>query len=948
MNFINMKRFLLTLAVLIPYILFAQTNINMPSGSNTASHTTCNARFYDTGGLNGNHGVNQNSSIKFTPATAGLAIRIQFNIFTVGEGAVMTLYDGPDNTYPVIAVYDEFINPSGLAIVAGPPPTNPDGSIYIEFTSGTMNEIGWQADVTCRAPCQSFNVQIDPLVTTKPLVEDIYMNVCRDSCITFGAEAVFLQNNINYTQTQNNTLFIWRFGFTQVDTQQVITRCFDQVRGWDYTLYAVDTMECFSNSMFKGRVRVSSNPIAATPPLPNACSGGQYDVYVGNDPQATIIVHSVGASISGELSEADTVFLPDGSNVCYHSDLLYDIFDPGQTLNNINHLLGIRMCLEHSYLGDISIRLTCPSGQTAILKEQFANVPPMPPGGVVDNSCSGQGGVTNLGCAPDPGTGSACYLVPGIGWDYEFRPGATGCFGTGGATVGYNYTDQCGTTWTGPSLLPSIPNTFTNTPTNPVFYGSFQNLNALLGCPLNGNWRITICDHWGIDNGYIFNWALSLDQSIIPGGWDYTVNVDTVIWHGNNITPTGRTSATIDLGSAGVNVYDVTVIDEYGCQFDTTFTIEVVQSPEPDINDGLDTARICAGEMVILNANYEDPDAQYWWNTGATTDEIIATVEGLYFIQITAMTQDQTLICTGADSIFVSVNYHPLPDFDVDNLGGCAPVKVQFENLTVEEEGTQFSYEWRLYNLDGQQMFFSNQKNPEFFIEEPGTYHVQLVGTTENGCVDSIIKWNYLEVYPQPIAEFSADPEVSLLSEQGGVVTFTNYCDSLKFANSPDAEWYWDFGDDVRESTSWNPVHTYQTWGDYIVTFDITTAHGCNGRIQHKVIIEEDLQFPNVITPNGDGINDVFAIKNLDPNIDPEDPDKYRTNTLQIFDRWGKKVYDVENYDTYMKGDQIYVGEKVFDANGLPDGQYRFAFIYKGRIKHVNYSGSLLIIRDKK
>ena len=63
------------------------------------------------------------------------------------------MYDDPvrwsDNTYPVIAVYDEFINPSGLAIVAGPPPTNPDGSIYIEFTSGTMNS-GWQADVTCR------------------------------------------------------------------------------------------------------------------------------------------------------------------------------------------------------------------------------------------------------------------------------------------------------------------------------------------------------------------------------------------------------------------------------------------------------------------------------------------------------------------------------------------------------------------------------------------------------------------------------------------------------------------------------------------------------------------------------------------------------------------------------------------------------------------------------
>ncbi|HPB58397.1 MAG TPA: gliding motility-associated C-terminal domain-containing protein, partial [Bacteroidales bacterium] len=126
------------------------------------------------------------------------------------------------------------------------------------------------------------------------------------------------------------------------------------------------------------------------------------------------------------------------------------------------------------------------------------------------------------------------------------------------------------------------------------------------------------------------------------------------------------------------------------------------------------------------------------------------------------------------------------------------------------------------------------------------------------------------------------------------------------------------------------------------------TAQGCNGRIQHQVIIEEDLQFPNVITPNGDGINDVFAIKNLNPDIDPEDPDEYRTNTLQIYDRWGKKVYDVENYDTYMKGDQIYVGTKVFDGSNLQDGQYYFAFIYKGRIKKVNYSGSLLILREKK
>ncbi len=940
-----MKKILFIVFSFVVFSTYAQI-VNMPSGSNTTVVTTCNATFYDTGGLNGNHGINQNSGIRFTPATPGMAVKLQFSIFTVGTGASMVIYDGPDATYNEIATYDEFISPSGIAIVSGPQPNNPDGSIYVQFTSGTGNEIGWAANVSCRAPCQSFNIQIDPAVTTKPIVEDIYMNVCKDSCVTFGAKAIFLQNNINYSQTQANTMFIWRFGFTQIDTAQVVTQCFDQVRGWDYTLYAVDTMACFPNTMFKGRIRVSDNPIVGAPSLPDACSGGTYDVYVGNDPQATVLVSSVGASIIGTITHADTVFLPDGNDVCYFSDILFDIFDPGQTLTNINHLLGVKMSLEHSYLGDLSIRLTCPSGQVALLKQQFAYVPPMPTGGIVSNACSAQGGVTNLGCAPDPGSANACYTVPGIGWDYEFRPGATGCFGTGGGTVGYNYNDQCGGNWDGPSLLPSIPNAFTNTPTTPVFYGSYQDLSALLGCPLNGNWRVTICDHWGADNGYIFNWSLSLDQSIIPGGWDYNVDIDTVIWHGADIVPTGKTSAYINLTTAGINNYTLTIVDEYGCEYDTTFTIEVVQSPIPNINDGLDTARICTGEIMILNANYQDPEAEYWWNTGATTDEIMTLVEGLYYVEVTATTVAGNLICTGNDSIYVSINPHPIPDFDVNKKESCAPLDLQFTNLTTPLD-IPLTYIWRIYNVAGQEVFTSDQINPNFFVEEPGSYSVQLIVSTENGCVDSVMRWNFFEVHPQPIAEFSFNPEISLLSETGGVINFTNYCDSIIFANNPNATWYWDYADGTRESVLWNPVHTYATWGDYDVEFNITTAFGCKSSIKHTVVIEEDLQFPNIITPNGDGFNDVFAVKNLNIDINPEDPDQYRANSLQIYDRWGKKVYDEENYDTYMKDEQIYVGSKVFDAHKLQDGQYYFSFNYKGKVKSVKYSGSLLIIRSK-
>jgi len=942
----KMKKVIFIIFFLVSCSLYGQQIITMPNGAGTSSRITCNATFYDAGGNSGNHGANQNSTIKFTPSATGTAIKIVFTSFVVAPGATLTLYDGPDDTYTLINEYNEFLSPSGLPIVASPSPSNPDGSIFIKFVSGTQNEMGWSADITCSSPCQTFNIQLDPMVTTKPIVEDIYMNVCKDSCITFGAEAIFLQNNINYNQTQANTKFIWRMGFTEPDTMPVITQCFEQVRGWEYLLYAVDTMGCYSNSTFKGRIRVSGNPIKGGYPYLTACSNLNFFVNAGYDPMSTITLGSVGSAISGTLSHADTTFLPDGNNNSYYSDIVFDIFDPGQTLSNINQLLGVKLNMEHTFLGDMSIRLTCPSGVTVLLKRKNDTTPPAVPGATPGLACSDLGSGTNLGCSDDSPSGNACYTAPGIGWDYEFRPGATNCFGSGGPTVGFSWTSPCSGPWSGTSLTPSVPNTYTTSPTTPVFFGSFQNLSDLVGCPLNGVWTINVTDHWQLDNGYIFSWSLSLDQSIIPGGWQYSVGADTVIWTGpGTVTPTSALSAYISSNQIGVNTFTSTVIDEYGCSYDTTFDIEIVQSPIPNINNGTDTAKICAGEIVILNANYEDPNAEYWWNTGASTDEIMAVMEGMYSIEITAEAIGSELICKGKDSIYVSINPTPKPEFEVDNLQGCAPLSVSFTNTTIPNNVPLF-YQWRIYNVLGQEVFTSSLTNPEFFIEEPGKYHVQLIAVTENGCADSIMKWNFIEVFPQPIAEFSFTPEISLMSETGGIVTFTNYCDSAYFANNPDATWYWDFADGTQDSTQWNAIHTFSTWGDYDVMFYITTDYGCKSSIKHRVVIEQDLEFPNIITPNKDGLNDVFAIKNLNTDINPEDPDEYRTNSLQIYDRWGKKVYEAENYDTYMKEDQLYVGDKVFTADKLQDGQYYFSFYYKGKAKTVKYSGSLLIIRE--
>lgn len=117
----------------------------------------------------------------------------------------------------------------------------------------------------------------------------------------------------------------------------------------------------------------------------------------------------------------------------------------------------------------------------------------------------------------------------------------------------YSYTDSCGQTWGGPALVPSVPNSQSVIPTTPVYYGTFTTLGSLLGCPLNGIWKITVCDHFFIDNGYMFNWSMSFNDAIVPGeDGNYNVNLDTVIWHGSNITPTSFNSAIINLGAAGL------------------------------------------------------------------------------------------------------------------------------------------------------------------------------------------------------------------------------------------------------------------------------------------------------------------------------------------------------------------------------------------------------------
>ncbi len=86
-----------------------------------------------------------------------------------------------------------------------------------------------------------------------------------------------------------------------------------------------------------------------------------------------------------------------------------------------------------------------------------------------------------------------------------------------------------------------------------------------------------------------------------------------------------------------------------------------------------------------------------------------------------------------------------------------------------------------------------------------------------------------------------------------------------------------------------------------------------------------NLEIPNVFTPNGDGYNDFFVIKNLD---------KYSENSLLVADRNGKIVYDKNNYQNDWGG------------QNLPDGTYYYIVSYKDKNSNKGLiKGQITILR---
>jgi gliding motility-associated-like protein len=192
-----------------------------------------------------------------------------------------------------------------------------------------------------------------------------------------------------------------------------------------------------------------------------------------------------------------------------------------------------------------------------------------------------------------------------------------------------------------------------------------------------------------------------------------------------------------------------------------------------------------------------------------------------------------------------------------------------------------------------------------FFFEGQGTDTVKFsIVATANGCSSPPFLFN-LEVHPTPQAVIDA-PEAVLLLEPFLAKDSTDY-----FGGNGE-EWSWDMGDGSAPLTEQDVTHSYSNPGEYSICLTITSAAGCIDTVCRDIIVLPlEIELPNVITPNGDGLNDALEIPYLP---------FYGQSHITVLNRWGVVVYNNSNYQNDWIPQNLTDGT-YFYVLSLPDGQ---------------------------
>ena len=421
-------------------------------------------------------------------------------------------------------------------------------------------------------------------------------------------------------------------------------------------------------------------------------------------------------------------------------------------------------------------------------------------------------------------------------------------------------------------------------------------LNAVINNAGDVN-TVSVCD----DMPQIFSMTATVPAGFNNPAFQWQTSVDSVRW--NDINGAVNNSYTRNATPAGSYFYRMAVaeagnIGVTGCRINSNvLTVRINAKPITGVSVN---NPVCEGGELRLSAT--GGSTYQWTGPSGFSSSLAAPVSiasvsngGKYVVTVTS---DRN--CVNKDSLLVAVFPRPAGEAGKDELI-CEGSSVQLQATG------QGRYQWSpALSLSSVVI-----ANPVASPSDTTLYTLTI--TDQAGCTlkDSLRVF----VLKKPVA--NAGPDVSLYEGQSAVLQ-----GGVKGSN---INYYWSPVSFMSNSNTLNPA--VNPTNNITYTLFVTSNVGCGTALDDVLVkVFKKVVVPNSFSPNSDGINDTWNIRELST---------YNSSVTTVFNRYGQKVFEAYGYPKMWDG--------TFNGKPVPTGTYYYVIDLKNETPVL--SGWVFVVR---
>ena len=336
-----------------------------------------------------------------------------------------------------------------------------------------------------------------------------------------------------------------------------------------------------------------------------------------------------------------------------------------------------------------------------------------------------------------------------------------------------------------------------------------------------GKYWVTVTDFMGV---------VSKDTIEVKPPYSFNKPASNVLCQGQSMTwttnfPTnsfsflwqnGSTSPSMTITQPGP--YFVKVTDNNGCFVRSDTLIVTLDTYPTTAFLGADTS-LCIGNVVSLQQGAQQTTS-YAWNNGTTGSTFPITNGGMAVISLTSTNVNG---CVAQDTMQITVaGFAPQLNYSI-SASGCTNAPIWFaNNSTVPPPSLLEGIQW---SFDNGQTFSSN--NGQFQPNAVGWIYGEIEAIATGNCISRDTFSTFIFAPPNVQISntgFCENENIAFVATDSNGVALTDFS--------------WNFGQPSAPNnldTLENPIHLYQSSGNYNITLTATDANGCLDTANHSL-----------------------------------------------------------------------------------------------------------------